>query len=200
MVNINPQKLTGNWTKGFVLDIHTLSSTFVGYDEFGHEVFDTKRSELGELLYRLKYGADQSVLNDILDTVVDYLTNSWRIVQSLDLIVPVPPSDTNRRSQPVLEVASGIGSRTGIPVLEDALVKVKQTLQLKNIYDYQKRAELLRDAFISRRSLVQGKTVLLLDDLYRSGATLNAVSQVLRDEGHVAAIYVLALTKTRSKT
>lgn len=200
MVNINPQKLTGNWTKGFVLDIHTLSSTFVGYDEFGHEVFDTKRSELGELLYRLKYGADQSVLNDILDTAVDYLTNSWRIVQSLDLIVPVPPSDTNRRSQPVLEVARGIGSRTKIPVLEDALVKVKQTLQLKNVYDYQTRAELLSGAFTSQASLVQGKTVLLLDDLYRSGATLNAVSRVLRDEGHVAAIYVLALTKTRSKT
>ncbi|MBT9159604.1 MAG: hypothetical protein DDT26_00864 [Dehalococcoidia bacterium] len=200
MVNINPQKLTGNWTKGFALDIHTLSSTFVGYDEFGHEVFDTKRSELGELLYRLKYGADQSVLNNIVDTVVDYLTNSWRIVQSLNLIVPVPPSDTNRRSQPVLEVARGIGSRTKIPVLEDALVKVKQTLQLKNVYDYQKRAELLSGAFTSQASLVQGKTVLLLDDLYRSGATLNAVSRVLRDEGHIAAIYVLALTKTRSKT
>ena len=52
MININPQKLTGNWVEGFVLDIHTLSSSLVGYDEFGHEVFDTKRTELGELLYK----------------------------------------------------------------------------------------------------------------------------------------------------
>jgi len=155
---------------------------------------------LGELLYRLKYEADQSVLSDILDTVVEYLTHSWRIVQILDLIVPVPPSDTNRRSQPVLEIVRGIGSRTGIPVLAEALVKVKQTLQLKNVYDYQRRVDLLGDAFTSQRALVQGKTVLLFDDLYRSGATLSSATNVLYNQGKAAKICVLALIKTRSKT
>jgi predicted amidophosphoribosyltransferase len=200
MVSINPHKLTGAWNEGFVLDIHTLSSSLIGYDEFGHEMFDTKRSALGELLYKLKYGTDKSVLNDILDTVVEFLLNRWKVVQSLDLIVPMPPSNTSRRSQPVIELARGLGSRTGVPVLEDALAKVKETPQLKNVYDYQERARLLSEAFEARGSLVQGKTVLLLDDLYRSGATLNAASQALRQRGKAKTIYVLALTRTRSNT
>jgi len=200
MVSINPQKLIGAWDEGFVLDIHTLSSSLIGYDEFGHEIFDTKRSALGELLYKLKYGTDKSVLNDILDTVVEFLLNRWKVVQSLDLIVPMPPSNISRRSQPVLELARSLGSRTGVPVSEDALTKVKETPQLKNVYDYQERARLLNEAFEARNSLIQGKTVLLLDDLYRSGATLNAASQALRQKGKAKTIYVLALTRTRSKT
>jgi competence protein ComFC len=83
---------------------------------------------------------------------------------------------------------------------EDALVKVKETPQLKNVYDYQERARLLNEAFEARSSLTQGKTVLLLDDLYRSGATLNAASQALRQRGKAKTIYALVLTRTRSKT
>ena len=198
MAKINPQRISGNWTEGFVLDVHTLSSTFLGYDEFGHERFDTKRSELGELLFRLKSRADESALDDILQTVVEYLTKSWRIVASLDLIIPMPPSNISRPSQPVLKLARGVSSRTGILVLEDALVKIKETPQLKNVYDYHERTELLKDAFRAERSLVQGRSLLLLDDLYRSGATMNEASRVLRETGNAKMVYVLALTKTRS--
>ena len=198
MAKINPQRISGNWTEGFVLDVHTLSSTFLGYDEFGHERFDTKRSELGELLFRLKSRADESALDDILQTVVEYLTKSWQIVASLDLIIPMPPSNISRPSQPVMKLARGVSSRTGVPISQDALVKIKETPQLKNVYDYHERTELLKDAFRVERSLVQGKSLLLLDDLYRSGATMNEASRVLRETGNAKMVYVLALTKTRS--
>jgi hypothetical protein len=66
MVEINPKPITGNWTEGFALDFHTLSSEYIGDDEYGHPQFDTKRSDVGELLYRLKYGKDKSVLGDII--------------------------------------------------------------------------------------------------------------------------------------
>lgn len=200
MVSTNPQKIIGDWDEGFVLDFHTISSTFVGYDEFGHEVFDTKRSELGELLYKLKYRADKSGLNDILDCVIEFLQEKWKIVDSLNLIVPMPPSNTGRPSQPVIDLARGISSRTGIGLSKDALVKIKETTQLKNVHNYQERFDILRDAFKTKKSVTAGKTLLLLDDLYRSGATLNVVSGVLRQQGNVKTIYVLALTKTRSKS
>lgn len=45
MINVSPIKLSGNWFEGFALGLHTISSEFLGYDEFGHEVFDTKSSE-----------------------------------------------------------------------------------------------------------------------------------------------------------
>jgi len=78
------------------LDIHTINSTLLGYDEFGHEVFDTKRSEIGELLYRLKYKSDKTTMIAILDTVMNFLENDWRIAKNLAGIVPVPPSKAGR--------------------------------------------------------------------------------------------------------
>jgi hypothetical protein len=66
-VKTNPIKLHGVWQGGYALDLHTIGSTFLGTDSFGHDVFDTTRSEIGELLYRLKYGRDQTTLAPIAE-------------------------------------------------------------------------------------------------------------------------------------
>jgi hypothetical protein len=67
MASINPQRIDGNWHSGIALDVHTISSTHLGVNEAGQHAYDTKRSELGELLYRLKYGGDISAAPEIID-------------------------------------------------------------------------------------------------------------------------------------
>jgi predicted amidophosphoribosyltransferase len=92
----------------------------------------------------------------------------------------------------------GIGRALGIDVYVDSVVKVKDTPELKNVFDFEERMCILKDAFEIRGLVVCGRSVLLFDDLYRSGATLNAVSRLLQQEGEVKSIYVLTLTMTRS--
>jgi predicted amidophosphoribosyltransferase len=46
---------------------------------------------------------------------------------------------------------------------------------------------------------VEGRRVLLFDDLFRSGATLNAVTAALYDQGHAAVVCALVLTRSRSQ-
>lgn len=93
MVEINPKRITGNWTEGFALDFHTVSSEYIGDDEYGHPQFDTKRSEIGELLFKLKYREDESVLGDLVATVCQFIkSTNWHV----DLIVSVPPSRAER--------------------------------------------------------------------------------------------------------
>ena len=77
MTSVNPRKIPGKWREGYVLDVHTIRSEFLGHDGYGHPVFDTERSEIGELLYRMKYKSDRSVVDEIADTVVEFL-RSWR--------------------------------------------------------------------------------------------------------------------------
>ncbi len=48
-------KLEGNWVAGFAFDLHTLSSEYLGQDEYGHDRYNNTRSEIGELVYQLKY-------------------------------------------------------------------------------------------------------------------------------------------------
>lgn len=124
-VEIHPRKIRGKWAEGYALDLHTTSSEFLGYDGYGHPQFETVRSELGELLYKLKYRADPSAVDLIAESAAEFLKERWRM--DVDLIVPVPPSDTSRKRQPVLEVATAIGERTGIELCRHCVVKVKQT-------------------------------------------------------------------------
>jgi hypothetical protein len=69
---INPKTLRGPWAAGFALDVHTTTSTFRGHNEYGHPVFDTERSPIGELVYRLKYRGDKDALREIVDTVTGF--------------------------------------------------------------------------------------------------------------------------------
>lgn len=45
----------------------------------------------------------------------------------------------------------------------------------------------------------KGKNILLFDDLFRSGDTLNVVAKKLTFEGEVNGIKALCVTKTRTK-
>jgi len=200
VLNIKPLKLSGNWAEGFALDIHTLSSEFLGYDDFDHPVFSTKYTEIGEVLYRLKSKSDKSVISEILDTASSFLKDTWKIAGELNFIIPVPPSNTARKFQPVVELAKGLGGRLTIPVVMDALRKIKKTPQLKGVVDYSERMRILQGAFTVTESLTRGKRILLFDDLYRSGATLGIITQTLMEQGKTDRVYVLCLTKTRSKS
>ena len=69
----NIKSISGNWDAGYVLDKHTRSSTFLGYDEHGHPQFDTKRSEVGEALYQLKYRSDFSKVEPLANEIASHL-------------------------------------------------------------------------------------------------------------------------------
>jgi predicted amidophosphoribosyltransferase len=121
--------------------------------------------------------------------------------KTIDAIIPVPPSHTGRPFQPVVEVARALGDKFNIPVLTDAVKKVKETPELKNVTDFKERKRLLLFAFkVQQPEAVAGKTVLLFDDIYRSGGTLSMLTWVLYHEAQAACVKVLTLTRTRSKT
>ena len=99
----------------------------------------------------------------------------------------------------MIAVAKGISEVLGINLCTDCIVKVKETPELKNVYEFNERMELLGNAYAVVKREVEGRNVLLFDDLYRSGATLNAITHALKDKTKVKEIYVLTLTMTRRK-
>ena len=74
----------------------------------------------------------------------------------------------------------------------------KNITELKNVYDYGERMKLLQGSYSVKPDLLKGKSILLLDDLFRSGATMNAVTKTLYEQGECASVYALAMTRTRS--
>lgn len=197
-VNINPKKIVGRWRAGYTLDFHTTSSVYLGVDEFGHDQFDTKRSEVGDLLYQLKYKSDASTVAAIVDAAVGFV-DRWKRGGGLvvDVLVPVPPS-RQRPTQPVLLVAEALAQRLGVPCAANAVTKVRDVPELKNVYDFNERDRLLAGAHQIDKAQVDGRKVLLFDDLYRSGATMNAIASALYDSGAAADVFALTITKSRS--
>lgn len=188
-----PIRLNGPWKAGWALDFHIIASDFIGYDPFGNAQFDTKRSELGEQLYQLKYRSDRQRVPALCDAVVTFVRQQNLVV---DLVVAVPPSNESRSVQPLAEIAKAVAAVLGAPFAPDAVRKIKRTEQLKDVKEFSERAKLLAGVFQADPGTIDGKRVLLLDDLYRSGATLTAVAQEIVKNGHPASLHVIALTKT----
>ncbi len=195
MIEISPRKISGKWNEGYALDFHTVSSDYIGDDEYGHPQFATTRTALGELLYRLKYGKDKSVIEAIVTTAADFVNSkAWPV----ELVVPVPPS-RYRTFQPLIALAEELAVALNVLFCGGCVAKVKQIPELKDVFGFNERAKSLASAFQVDRLKVKGTHVLLFDDLYRSGATMNAVSSELRQPGEASSVYAMAITMTRRR-
>ncbi len=193
MANYQPRRILGKWREGFSLDIHTLSSIPIGHNEYGHMQYDTTRSELGDLLYRLKFKSDDTVVSEIADAATAFV-REWK--PGVEIIVPVPPS-SSRALQPVSIVGNALSHRLNIPLV-DCVRKTRDAQQLKNIYDLDERLRHLHGLHDVDASATSGRRILLFDDLYRSGATMNSITTLLYDQGKASNVFALTITRTRS--
>ena len=195
MLKIKPLSLEGPWTDGFALAFHTVSSDYIGDDAYGHPQFETVRSPVGEALYQLKYRADKTVAAELCRTAADFAkSKQWKPT----LIVAVPPSRPGRHLQPVPLLAKGLAKLMECPYGEECLVKVKETPELKSVYDYKERLEQLKGAYDVATAMTKDEDILLIDDLYRSGATLEAATNALLRKGKARSVRALTFTRTRS--
>lgn len=194
VAQFKPRQILGKWREGFALDLHTLSSIPLGENEFGHMQFATTRSEVGELLFKLKNRGDTSTVPELVAAVVTFM-KTWK--PPIDMIVPVPPSSSGRAVQPVMLLAQAITAQLQIALVE-AVTKTRETSQLKNIFDLDERLKALEGVHAVDPAVARGRRILLFDDLFRSGATMNAVTAALYEQGKAAEVYALTITRTRS--
>ena len=187
---MNTQELHGNWKAGWALDLHTIKSIPLGD---GH--FDTTYTEVGYALHHLKYHQDYSQIDVLVNAAIEFMRT--RVVTPyLDVIIPTPPS-VSRQIQPVEAIAEKISNSLGIPIDKEYLLKTNNTEQLKGVEDQAERQKILEGSFNVSDTRYQNRKVLLFDDLFRSGTTLNEITKTLYNIGKVQNVYVVTLTKTR---
>ena len=186
-------KVKGPWKKGYAFDIHTISSIYTGDNQFGHPTFDTTRSPMGQCLYELKYGQHLPVIDKIVDLLVND-ANFSRFIENVDIILPVPPSNKYRRIQPVLLVSEILAEQFKKEIHSDILSSTNKE-ELKNIPAVEKYAK-IKKAINIEAEFKKSKKILIFDDVFDSGSTLSAITDVLKEKGY-NSIYVFTLTKTR---
>jgi len=189
LVEIDPRPVAGPWSAGYTLAWHTVSSTFLGYDG-DRKVFDNTYTPLGELVFQFKYrGGPHS---SIVDTAAHFVNSRWLGV--IDAVT-YPPFSIRRASQPTRTIAAEIAARLGVRLLDSAVTKPTPTPPIKNVSKDQ-RPEMLRIAIQPGPDSVQGVRLLLVDDLWQTGATMIRVAEVLGQAG-AADVKVLVMTRTK---
>lgn len=185
------KQIDGAWDQGFALDKHTQSSTYIGEDDYGNPQFDTKRTDIGEALFRLKYRGEWEHLPFLADSLAGQIQHS---LPRPDLLTAMPAS-AERPRQPVAELALEVSRRLGIR-LELGLLKKTPTPQLKNLHARSDKDAVLANAFaIHDGGIGDGPfDVLVIDDLIHTGASLDAACAALRTSRKVRRVYAAVLT------
>lgn len=186
------RKIEGPWDDGWVLDKHMVKSTYLGDDENGHPRFESIRTEVGEATYRLKYKGDWAQSAILAGAVAESIFPKF---ESVGLIVPMPA--TNKRSrQPVNDVAKELGKIVGLGVFENLLLKAENGKSLKNLHNKDDKLTAIGESLSIKDEIgSEGRwNVLLLDDLFDSGASMEAACKALRGYRKILKIYVVALT------
>lgn len=117
------------------------------------------------------------------------------------LILPVPLSRPHLRERgfnQALEIARPLARALGLPLDARSLVRPKETVAQSSL-PWRARRGNVRDAFACTRDL-SGQTVIVVDDVMTSGATLDAVARTLKDHGAARVINWVATRAVRTLT
>lgn len=115
----------------------------------------------------------------------------------VDMIVPVPLHPSRRRERGYNQaelLCVALGRRLVLPVAPEALRRVRNTLPQARMDSTEERRLNVAGAFAPGEEPVEGKRVLLVDDVCTTGATLGACGDALNAAG-AAAVWGLTLAR-----
>ncbi len=150
-------------------------------------------SSAASSIYRFKYKGRREYAEFFGEESAVFLGDFIRSVKP-DGLVPVPLHRKRRRKRGYNQaklLADVLGSRMNIPVYGNIVVRVKNTIPLKRL-NPKERQNNLKKAFIVARNDVKLDTVIVVDDIYTTGSTIDEVSAALEKCG-VKNIYFVTL-------
>lgn len=150
-----------------------------------------------ELVHRLKYG-DRTELAASMGRMMALAGRE--LLADAEVIVPVPLHRSRlwrRRFNQAAALAGAVGRIVGLPVEMHALLRARRTEPQVGLTRDQRRLN-LQGAFAigpAAPATVEGRRVLLIDDVLTTGSTANAAARALLRAG-ATAVDVLTFSRT----
>ena len=147
--------------------------------------------KMKESIYRFKYHNKREYGDFYTEEIMRHCGSDiqrWKA----DMIIPVPLHKSKMRKRGFNQaelIARGIGESTGIPVRNDIVVRNRKTLPQKELSLKERQINLKR-AFKILDNDVELKIIILIDDIYTTGSTVDGVAEVLLEAGASRVYYV----------
>jgi len=173
-------------------------SMALDYDREGGDP-KNKQTNVGQLRGRAK-PYDKSPSNDCYAAANHLASMLLELVTTVDaysettIVVPMPPSSPQKDYDLPTLLAQQLAARWPRKDGCAAIRTVKPRAQLKNV-DLNAKLDALDGTLEVDPGMVAGEVVLLVDDLYQSGASMNFVAMKLQEAG-AKAILGVAIEKT----
>jgi len=140
------------------------------------------REPITDIILALKYGST----GEAAEFLAPYMARSYAAISPAGIIVPVPlyKKRQSERGYNQAELLSrGVAKILGLPVNDKALVRVRETRVQKHMTP-KERLENLKGAFnVTNKEQVKDKTIILVDDVFTTGSTVNECAKVLLKAG-----------------
>lgn len=163
------------------------ASSIFKYDKFSKKI-----------IHNLKYG-DKTYLSNYLATWVKKKIFT-RSTHKYNWIVSVPMHRkqlNNRLYNQSTLLAKSLSKKLNVPFLNNALIKTKYTHAQTSMNKYNRRTN-IKDSFAFNdiyKTLIKNSSIILIDDVYTTGATLNECSKILKKH-HCSQIKVVTIART----
>lgn len=145
-------------------------------------------------LYRFKYGNRREYAGFYAKEAA-ILYRNWVERNGIEVIVPIPmySAKKRRRGYNQAEIfARALGRELGIPVEAGMVRRVRDTVPQKALNDRERRYN-LKNAFQLAPDIVKYSQILLVDDIYTTGSTMDAVASVLLS-AEIENIYFICIS------
>jgi ComF family protein len=146
-----------------------------------------------DAIYRFKYGGRQEYAAYFGEQMGEYLGEFIRSVRP-DALVPVPLHKSRMRKRGYNQaqlLAKQIGRQFHIPVCDKLLIRQKNTRPLKEM-NARERQNNLKKAFKVTRNDVKLEMIVVVDDIYTTGSTVEEAARTLKSAG-AKKVYFLTL-------
>ena len=145
-------------------------------------------------IYDFKY-KNKRVYGEIYGREMAEQFNDLIRMWEIDVLIPVPLHRKRQRKRGYNQaeiIARELGKRLGIPVDMSVIIRERETTPQKELGQKNRRKNLKKAFCLTGKRLI-GKNILLIDDIYTTGSTIDAMAEVLMKTG-CEKIYFLTIS------
>lgn len=158
------------------------------------EFYFSKGRIVQQLMHELKYRQNASIGTYLGEIMGNSILHSSRFV-GIDYLVPLPlfpDKEFKRGYNQALVICNGISKTSGIPVHSGNVIRRRATESQTRKHRAERWDNVADSFLVSSPDKLQGKKIMLIDDVVTTGATLEACGQVILEVG-ASELYLATL-------
>jgi len=148
-----------------------------------------------DLIIRFKFRNHPAIGKGLAKIISENINQNWFLKKNI--IIPVPIHKTRKRKRGFNQaeiIAKYLAKKFNLEIKSNGLKRIKNT-KPQWMLDHDERENNLNNAFWADKNLIKNKNIILIDDIFTTGSTINKCAEVLKLSG-ASCVYSLTVAIT----